>query len=66
MGKKNELDGIDFDLMFETLAKFTKGLTHLWTSTVTGETYLKKGPKSSGRKGETIAWTGFGRRRKRK
>ncbi len=54
----------DYLAIFETLAKACKGLTHIWISPKTGQGYLKEGPKSSGRKGKTIAWTGWPRKKK--
>ena len=46
--------------IFDTLGGLTKEETHwFWGKGQKKSVYLKKGPKSSGRKGETIAWTGF-------
>ncbi len=46
--------------IFETLASLTKGETHEYYSKGKKKSvYLKEGPASSGRKGKTIAWTGF-------
>ena len=46
--------------IFDTLASLTKGETHEYYSKGKKKSvYLKEGPASSGRKGKTIAWTGF-------
>ena len=51
---------MDWMDIFDSLSKTTKKETHwFWGKGKNKSVYLKEGPASSGRRGKTIAWTGF-------